>query len=347
MSLMTARLLDTDDWSKRYRDASVNLRTRQLLITNFVSSQQEDDLSEPANCRGFGRVRHFHRQVPGWVSNPLPIDPAVAKLGLPPTDALEAQVFQNAACNWRCWYCYVPFSMLSANPRRSSWLSATVLVDLYLAEVEPRRVIDLSGGQPDLVPEWVPWMMDELTRRKLDSSVYLWSDDNLSVDYFWRFLSEDEISRVATYSNYGRVGCLKGFNESSFSFNTRAAPELFQRQFELMRRFLESGIDMYGYVTLTTPTETGIADDMARFCDRLQRLDYYFPLRTVPLDIQVYGPVRQRLDPVKRLALAHQRRALDRWLAELDQRFTSEERQWPIHKVPLARRPRVDIDAVH
>ena len=51
-------------------------------------------------------------------------------------------------------------------------------------------VLDLTGGQPDLVPEWILWMMCELRARGLERKVYVWSDDNLSNDYFWRFLSE-------------------------------------------------------------------------------------------------------------------------------------------------------------
>ena len=39
------------------------------------------------------------------------------------------------------------------------------LVELYLDEPEPPPMIDLTGGQPDLTPEWVPWTMEELAGR--------------------------------------------------------------------------------------------------------------------------------------------------------------------------------------
>ena len=35
---------------------------------------------------------------------------------------IEAQAFQNAACNWRCWYCYVPFELLAAKEEHADWL---------------------------------------------------------------------------------------------------------------------------------------------------------------------------------------------------------------------------------
>ncbi len=142
------KLLDTDDFSARMRERGVDLARERLRVTNFRGTDQEADLSEPANANGFGRVRHFRRAASaGWPSNPLPIDPACKVLGLPPTDLLRAQVFQNAVCNWRCWYCFVPFTLLSGDERFSEWLGAADLAGLY-------------QNQPDLVPEWVPWRAD-------------------------------------------------------------------------------------------------------------------------------------------------------------------------------------------
>jgi len=122
---------------------------------------------------------------------------------------------------------------------------------------------------------------------------------------------------VATYTNYGRVCCFKGFNTESFSFNTRAPPALINRQFELMRRLLTLGIDLYGYVTFTAPSRVGIAEDMARFVDRPQRLDENLPPRVVPLEIQVFTPVKPRLNDPAKEALKTQRIAIEVWQREL------------------------------
>jgi hypothetical protein len=119
----------------------------------------------------------------------------------------------------------VPFSLLSGSPHRSAWFTAASLVDAYLAEPDPPAILDLSGGQPDLVPEWVPWTLQALTDRDA-AAVYVWSDDNLSNDYFWRYLTAAERELTATHPRYGRVCCFKGFDAESFAFNTRAAPEL-------------------------------------------------------------------------------------------------------------------------
>ncbi len=54
-------VINTETLSARYREASVDLYNKQLLITNFYNTQQENDLTEPPNCKGFGRIRHFRR----------------------------------------------------------------------------------------------------------------------------------------------------------------------------------------------------------------------------------------------------------------------------------------------
>jgi len=331
--------INTDQISAAYRSKAVDTTGKRLLITRLAGSEQASDLSVPVNCDGLGRIHHFRRSTgEGWPTNPLPIDPACKALGLPRADAIPAQVFQNAVCNWRCWYCFVDFALLAGHRDRSKMVSPGELVDGYLDLSERPLVIDLSGGQPDLVPEWVPWMMAELQARGLERSVYLWSDDNLSNDYFWRFLTEAERETIATYRNYGRVCCFKGFNQASFAFNTKADPELFDRQFDLIRRLITVGMDLYAYATFTTPDPRQISGDMCRFVDRLQEVDENLPLRTVPLEVQVFTPVQGRLDEEKVAALKHQRLAVEAWQSELESRFSATLRSANIADVPLSRR---------
>lgn len=331
-----ATLVDTNALSARYRAKAIDVARRRLLITYFHDSKQEKDFSEPANCRGFGRVRHFRRATSaGWPANALPIDPACRALGLKPLDELRAQAFQNAVCNWRCWYCFVDFKLLAAHARHSAWLSPGELVDLYLAEPNPAHVIDLTGGQPDLTPEWVPWMMKELKSREMERQIYLWSDDNLSNDYFWRFLSDRDRELISEYGMYGRVCCFKGFDAESFTFNTRAEPFLYEEQFGLMQRLLGIGIDLYAYVTVTCVSLENARDKVRRFVDRLQRIDENLPLRTVPLEIREFTPVRDRIGEIEARALRNQHAVVEAWQAELEDRFTSAARGVPIVDVPL------------
>jgi len=339
--MTTRRLIDTDAASERYRARSIDLGRKRLLITNLRGSEEEADLTVPPNCHGFGRIRHFRRATStGWPPNPLPLVPACKALGIPTSEVLRAQAFQSAACNWRCWYCYVPFGLLAASRRYSDWFTPDQLVNLYLAEPDPPLLIDLTGGQPDLVPEWVPWMMAALRERGLDHNTYLWSDDNLSTDYLWRYLSLPDLDLMASYRNYGKVGCFKGFDAHSFSFNTRTHPALFDRQFELMDRLIDLGLDIYAYATFTTPArpEGDIRTGVTRFVDRLQGIDPNLPLRTVPLEVAVYTPVQPRLHEEQVEAMAFQRIAVVAWNEELQSRFTDSERDRPISDVSLRHR---------
>ena len=128
---------------------------------------------------------------------------------------------------------------------------------------------------------------------------------------------------------------LQRLNATSFSFNTCAAPILFDRQFELMRRLLTLGIDLYAYTTFTTPSQADIAEDMPVFVDRLQTLDEHLPLRMIPLEIQVFTPVKPRLTAPVKEALTNQRMAIEAWHKELEKRYSSAQRALSIADISL------------
>lgn len=326
---------DTNTPSARYRARIIDHANERVLITDFRGTLQEGDLTVPPNCGGFGRIRHFHRLGrPNWTPNPLPIDPALRALSLPRADVLRTQLFQNAACSWRCWYCFVPYNLLSANPLHSAWLSADDLLDRFLAEEDPPDVIVLSGGQPDLTPEWTVWMLRALTRRSL-SRVYVWTDDNLSNDYLFRHLTAADRDILRSHARFGRVGCFKGFDESSFAFNSGAASTNFGCQFEIMRRLLTLDLDTYAYVTLTSPTSTDLMRRIESFVDRLQDVHELLPLRTIPLEITMFGTVLARPAGDHRdNALMNQYSALDAWQTVLHERFPNADD--PITEVSLS-----------
>src|ERR1700733_12825038 len=179
------RLIVTSEVSAPLRERGLDAASRSISISRISESAQADDLSEPTNCHGFGRIRHFGAPPsPGWPNNPLPVVPAKRFFsGRTKNDLRRAQVFQNSVCNWRCWYCYVPFSMLKGDPAKSAFIKVDQLVDWYLDEPDRPAILDLSGGQPDLTPEWIPWTMQALIDRGAQDDVFLWSDDNLSNEF--------------------------------------------------------------------------------------------------------------------------------------------------------------------
>ena len=311
-------LIDTDQMATRMRARIIRPNSREILVSRLGGSAQEGDLTTPVNCGELGRVRHFRRETaPGWPSNFLPIDPAAKALGLEPPMMMEAEVFQNAACAWRCWYCFVPFELLGGDERRSEWVSAAELVRRYAELADRPPILDLSGGSPDLTPEWVPWTIDALEIQGIANTTYLWSDDNLSTDLVFEVLSDAQRQSL-TRSNYGRVCCFKGFDAESFSFNTGADPKGFEKQFERFAKYLDLGIDLYGYVTLTGPSPDGVEEKVVRFIERIRALWPELPKRMVPLRIEAFGPVVSRNTRRDLTApLATQEAAIQIWRAEL------------------------------
>ncbi len=307
-------LIDTGQMVARMRSRIIRPATREILVSRLEGSAQEGDLTSPVNCGGLGRVRHFRRgTATGWPDNFLPIDPAARFLGQPAGEVLEAQVFQNAACAWRCWYCYVPFELLGGDERRGEWVTADELVRRYAALPDRPRVLDLSGGSPDLTPEWVPWTIEALDRAGLRQATYLWSDDNLSSDLVFEMLDPGQVG-LMTEPGYGRVCCFKGIDGESFSFNTGADPRGYDLQFERFARYLDLGIDLWAYVTLTIPALDDVEAKVGAFVERLRRLSPALPLRTVPLRIEAFGPTKMRnAGRDLSVALAAQELAVAEW----------------------------------
>ena len=327
---------DTDQHSLHLRNKAIDLDNRSILITNFLNSDQSKDLTQPPNCNGFGRIRHFRLDAgKEWIQNPLPILPAAKALGLEPDLQIRAQVFQNSVCNWRCWYCFVDYKLLKGDLKYSSFLTCNEMIDLYLEDANPPQVIDLTGGHPGLTPEWVPWMIEALKEKGLEDRVYLWSDDNLSNDYVWRFLSNEQIDLMSSHKMYSRVCCFKGIDADSFSLNTKADPKFYLNQFDLCKRLIEINLDLYFYVILTAKTITNFEVVIPKYLDSLQAIDEMLPLRFVPLRIFNYTPASSRMN--KEFDDMHngQLIAIEVWKKELLKRYSDEQLKLSITEIKL------------
>jgi uncharacterized Fe-S cluster-containing radical SAM superfamily protein len=332
-------LINTNKFSSHLRGKGIIVNEKKILISKYEGSLQAHDITDPVNCNGYGRIRHFRLGgKDNWPQNPLPILPAAKALGLPPDKEIRAQVFQNSVCNWRCWYCFVDYSLLSGDRKHADFFTCDELLNMYLEQNNPPLVIDLTGGQPDLTPEWVPWMMEALMRKGLQDKIFLWSDDNLSNDYLWQYLTESQLDLLTNYKMYARVCCFKGIDEESFSLNTKAEPSLFNDQFELCSKLLSLGIELYCYITITARTSTNFEETIPRLFDKMQAISPNLPLRTVPLEILEFTPLRDRMNEIFRDMIKGQYTAIEVWQKELEKRFDSHERNKQITDVVINRR---------
>ncbi len=85
---------------------------------------------------------------------------------------LPVQMFEVAKCNLNCWWCYLPDELKTINTKYMKWFSVQELLNLFLNENNDVKVIYLSGGNPELVPELIYQFMKELERRKLDKEFF-------------------------------------------------------------------------------------------------------------------------------------------------------------------------------
>lgn len=331
------RMTDTQEWS-RLRSRLLCPSRQAIRLANLYDTSQSLDIGKPINYGGFGRIHHFsEQQRPEWIADPLPAVPAARKLGCSVEEARVAQIFQIPACNLRCWYCFVDYSSLSPEACNTRLFDVCELVRGLPKPPGNPRVLDLSGGNPGLVPEWLLWTVRALRDERRDD-VMLWVDDNLTVSLYSSVLSSTELQEIIGYPLFSSVGCFKGFDDESFAFNSGRPKQEFASQFRVFESLFNFGWDIYAYVTFTCPTTERLPDRMRGFVDLLQDIDENLPLRTVPLEIRRYSPMEQRIDQSREEALGNQYEALALWNAEIENRFCLDQRTKPICDIAYSRR---------
>lgn len=311
----------------------------RVLIADLRGSAEADDAYTQINCGGLGRIRIFETYA-FHADTKDPIENRRTRAFLCQRrlteERVRTQVFQLAGCTWRCWYCYVDEDRLSGNPRLGRWLSSKELVDLFEKEVEPASVLDLSGGQPDLVPQWPVDVLRELAGRPALSTVHVRSEDNLTGRLITDVLTIADVDFLSQSQNYTRIGCFKGFSEDSFSFNTRALGSLYERQFECAKDILSARIPFFAYATFTFNTAQDLGAEMEKFVDRLQEIHVNLPLRVVPLQVTPASTWLARdTEQFQRIREIEQD-AVAAWTSEIISRFSPDHRSLDIRDVSLA-----------
>lgn len=329
--------LDPIRLAKRLREKLIMPDKQQVLISRLQGSKQESDIKAGINCQGYGRLRTTTPVADTWAFDTIvPNEPAASRLSLNSKETELSQLFQIAGCNFRCWFCYVDDKSLRANPSNSRFFRAEELLELFLAEPIRPRIITLTGGQPDLVPEWLPWIMRAMYKLGIADDYFLWMDDNLSTDFAWQFLSKEDWELIRGYRNFAKIACLKSFCEAGFCENTSAKADYFEFQIENFKRLAETGIDLYGYIILTI-SEMEWAKELPKFMDRLQsEIHENILLRITPLEIKVYTPTSQRVNQIYTRALRNQYEILGLWMTELEKRYQKVDLLKPQSHVSLS-----------
>lgn len=316
---------------EQLRSKAVDLKNGMFLMTKFKNSVQMSDITLGSNCNDFGRVHHFnYHKNNNWMPNPLPHQPVGEFFGKEMPDILEAEIFQLSVCNFHCWYCFVDKNLRKGDRKYSDMVSAEHLLSLVKKENRP-PVIVLSGGQPELVPEYQLWFLKARKEMGMDKSHFIWSDDNLSNDFFWTKLTDEQREFMRNEQGYARVACLKGYDPESFAFNTGMPKQMFFQQICRLARLYHAGFNQYGYVTLTTLTCKDLNSKIPYLFDKIQtEISEEFLLRVIPLEIFQYNVNSNKF---QKQAAQNQYKVLDVWQKELGNRFSTSIRENALKKM--------------
>jgi len=320
------------------RDRILNQENQSILIARLKNSTQSQDYNTKLNSDDFSRIRVFRKFTfhgTGGAPDVESRDRAMLIYGYLNSKDTQSFVFQLAGCSWRCWYCYVDYKQLSGNLDTGEFLTTDQMVEIFKKERGNVDILDLSGGQPDLVPEWTLWILKSLEKSNLKGQVHIRSEDNLSNDFIWRFLSKEERRYISLYPNYTRIGCFKGFDNESFHFNTGDDCQMFERQFMIMNSLIQEGFNMYSYVTFTCNDGADMEKRIGKFVDRLQDIDRNLPLRVIPLLIHDFSALKSRKQQITETVKHNEKLALEAWLRCLEFRYTKHERLVPLSEVRL------------
>ena len=311
-------------YNKQCRESIFN--GHDFLITE-VGVSNEDKTRLGVNCNGYGRIRVFQRSKESdWVNNPLPFNPYANSMGKGVMDELPVQVFQVAKCNLNCWWCFIPDEFKTIKNNHNKWFSVEELLELYLRDGKQyASIIDLSGGNPELVPEFVLQFMLGIEKLNLKNDIYLWSDDVLTTDYLFTKLTPDQIDYMAQYRQYGKVACFKGIDDESYCFNTNSQYSLLDEQIKNAKAYIDKGFDIYFYVVLTLEDLHCVNRRISDFINKLQKISYYLPLRVVPIKIKRFATNEHRLSLIRENAIDTQQEVLAAWQEEISKRYNSHE----------------------
>lgn len=320
------------------RSKIVDIDKKRLLIANLNRSDSPTDNFSNVNCNGLGRVRKFTNYTLHGVPHQGQEKKRyrrILSIGYKNNGPCRTQVFHLLGCSWRCWYCYVENKLLSGESKYGQWMTCDELLQLYFEQRDPPDIIDLSGGQPDLVPEWAVWMIEAIKKNGVGNKIHIRSENNLSNFLLRDKLNKSQIRLLLEYEKYTMVGCFKGFDEDSFSFNTKANKEFFDIQFEVAKYIIDLGIEFLAYVTLTGIEYRNISDKMNCFFDKLQAIHQDLPLRIVPLTIAPFPSWNNKIKPNQNLWTEVQRKAQHSWFEVLEQRFSANMRKKNFEQIIL------------
>lgn len=332
------------------RPRMIDLKNKKVLLASFEDSSQAQDIPEAQRFGDYFRVKIYTKKkeaeqgLDNFRSEPAGI--AALRLNTNIAECNAVFLGQVNGCNLQCWQCYVDDKNKSGNPKYGKFFSAEEILTQFLIESRKAQfssdpdvkvnILRLSGGDPFLVPEFILWIVEAVENFRLQDFIYLWVDTNLMTgDFYWKYLSDEQRTKIRNFKNIGFMGCYKGYDEESFTKTCGAAPEFFKEQFKIHRRLVDEGLDVYTYLYPLTYSEENLREKIIGFMNRLQaEINLYAPMRLTTPYVKLYSPTEMRINPEREKALELQYKAIKIWKEEIEKRFVGYDNLFP-HQFPV------------
>jgi len=133
------------------------------------------------------------------------------------------------------------------------------------------------------------------------------------------------------------MGCYKGYDKESFTKTCGADPKFFKKQFEMHKKLIQEGLDVYSYLyplIYSEYSDSEIRKKLSQFISRLQQVDLYAPARLTTPYTKEYSPTKQRTTSERKIALKLQYRAIKIWKQEMRRLYGSTIASYMPHQIP-------------
>lgn len=255
-----------------------------VLFANLLGTKEAEDAYHKINLGGFGRIRSF-QNFQMHIDTGLVVQRKFVRLNSDgkKSSNYSSQVFQVGGCPLRCRYCFVDSKNLNGTNPNSRFFLPADIVQMFLTVWPDIRNLDISGGSPDLCPEFVFELLREIELSGLYGKITVWVESNLDMLYYSR-LPKEMIRYIAAFPNLRFLCSIKGWDNASVRFNTRYLTS-FDKQIEGLKFLNLWHIPLSLYLTFIGDRIPEL-DDIINLYSVLNEIHNEIPERCIPLYIK-------------------------------------------------------------
>jgi uncharacterized Fe-S cluster-containing radical SAM superfamily protein len=297
--------------------------------------------------------------------------PTIVQYKLDKVGTLEWKYFNRlislhvSRCPLNCWHCYLEECLKSdcnfcgvqdlCNRKlkiqtdiKEGWFTSREIVEGFMKQCESDKerglysnILRITGGEPFLVPELFMEILEELKKRNLNKSIFLWTETNLLPFIIPKdgkaIVTEEHLLRLSEHKNFCIYPCFHGLNEDNFREVTGQTIGTFEYLTDALKRLVDAHIDIYPTFgsNITSPS------NVEPFYERISRINELMPLRFCLIEYDLdYKPIRWRREKVPGFAKEHERvydrfQVIEKWDGLLRKRTGFKYGDIPRHLVPL------------